>query len=141
MADARSLLKAKRLERGAASVPTRTALGGLREDERLRKGKRKLENTTAGAVDVIPPTSPVAEPPSDKRRRVGDPEIETESAPANVGFPSGFFSDPSRRLPIADDDHDGADDEEPLSRAPTSPPSQPPPNPPQPMTPSIDDEF
>jgi len=138
MADARSLLKAKRLERGAASVPTRTAVGGLRakEDERLRKGKRKLENTTAGAVDVIPPTSPVVEPPSDKRRRVEDPEIEMESAPAaNGGFPSDFFSDPSRTLPIADDD------DEPLNRAPASLPSQPQPKPPQPMTPSIDDEF
>jgi len=150
MADARSLLKAKRLERGAASVPTRTAVGGLRakEDERLRKGKRKLENTTAGAVDVIPPTSPVVEPPSDKRRRIEDPEIETESAPAaNGGFPSDFFSDPSRRLPIGDDDDDDANDDEPLNRAPASLPSQPQPQPPQPMTasktvqPSIDDEF
>jgi len=151
MADARSLLKAKRLERGTAAVPTR---GGLRakEDERLlRKGKRKLENTNA----VLPASSSVVEPPSDKRRKIEAMELETVSTPpppADNGFPADFFSDPSRKLPTADgdDEYDNEEDEDQQSSNVAPPslpfPSQSQPKLPQPITankalPSIDDEF
>lgn len=147
MADARSLLKAKRLERGVAAIPARAAGGSLRakEGERLRKGKRKLENST-GSVDVVPA---VSQPLSDKRRRIENPEIEVESTSAeNGGFPADFFSDPSRKLRTADDDDDEGDDdnEVPSNPEPASLLAQP--KPLQPTTPArktaqpnIDDEF
>jgi zinc finger protein 830 len=150
MADARSLLKAKRLERGTAAVPTRSATGGLRakEDERLRKGKRKLENA---ASSVVPQMSSVAEPLSDKRRRIEEPETGAEltTSAANGGFPADFFSDPSRQLPIAEDDDDDEEEEPSNAAPPTSLPSQSQSQPKMPQStpanktapPSIDDEF
>lgn len=125
MADARSLLKAKRLERGTAAIPKRGAAEGLRdkEDERLRKGKRKLDNATS-SVDTV---SSVVGALSDKRRRIEEAETEAElTAPTtNGGFPADFFSDPSRQLPTADEDGDDKAEEAPSSTAPPAPlPSQ-----------------
>lgn len=134
MSDARSLLKAKRLERGAVAKPTRGAPVRTKADEQLRKGKRKLENQLSADVAQIA----LSDPPTEKRRRVEEPESDSTGA-----FPSDFFSDSSRTLPVADDDDVAAQNNESL------------PNPqPQPTTsssssqtksvvpaPSVDDEY
>ncbi|TDL25455.1 hypothetical protein BD410DRAFT_593106 [Rickenella mellea] len=56
-----------------------------REEETLVQGKRKGDEDTSLAT---------------KKRRVGEDESETTSS----HFPAGFFSDPSRAPPAADDD-------------------------------------
>lgn len=129
MADARALLKAKRLERGAGSgskTKTASTVGRAAKTDSgehlLRKGKRKL-----AADESIPAASPSPRPdvdedmsgsgaPSDKRRRIED-EDRDSPASGGGGFPADFFSDPSRSLPTADGDDD--DEEAPSLPMPT----------------------
>lgn len=115
MADARALLKAKRVERGAAGPKPRIAAvrSTAKNEEHLRKGKRKLESpiTTMDArasspAFAAPFVDAMTEPPNDKRRRIDEP-MSTDSPPT-AGFPADFFSDASRSLPIGDDD-DGSE--------------------------------
>lgn len=117
MADARALLKAKRLERGAASKPTaRTAAPStsrLKDDEQ-RKGKRKLESRTSGdasTISTIATAVPITttEFPGEKRRRIEESDpgpVDETGASGAGGFPADFFSDPSRNIPIGDDGDD-----------------------------------
>lgn len=131
MADARALLKAKRLERGAGPKPKLAVRAATRDDEHLvvRKGKRKLEATTTAAttmadvpkalspspavsVSVVDDDAVMMDAPNDKRRRIEESEEHSASSPAaGSGFPADFFSDPSRSVPIlADDDDDDNED-------------------------------
>lgn len=122
MSDVRALLKAKRAERGQPEKKTKTPLSS-------RKGKRKADvsdNIAPSANGAFAPDSPEAA----KRRKV---DVEMEDAlPSDVapeqssGFPSNFFSDPSRAPPPVSDDEDDdneADNTQPSQTQPAPPPS------------------
>lgn len=106
MADARALLKAKRLERGAAAKPQRIA--PVRRDDRpTNRSKRKLE--PASTTPSVPEARVApSDGPDGKRRRVEGEDSTPE--PSSSGFPADFFSDSSRSIPVADDDADADDD-------------------------------
>ncbi|KAF8322725.1 hypothetical protein DL93DRAFT_2093294 [Clavulina sp. PMI_390] len=118
MSDARSLLKAKRAERGVAPKARAGPAARINlkvdaaETQASRKGKRKLDNGGVELPDVRPaaPAAHEPSPPHDKRRRIED---------TSGGFPSDFFSDASRSLPIAGDDD--SDDEEPEGPSTSNP--------------------
>lgn len=156
MADARALLKAKRLERGAGPKPRIAAVRSTAKDEEhLRKGKRKLESpiTTMDArasspALAAPSVDAITEPPSDKRRRIDESMSgDSPSAAGAAGFPTDFFSDASRSLPIGDDNDGSENGHEEDSNTATShtvsAPSHPSSHTTQPNPPpsSIDDEF
>lgn len=138
--DARSLLKAKRLERGA---PTKQRIAPVRrENASAAPPKRKLE--TSASHNIPSPSSgatPSAEGPDGKRRRIAEGEAQSSSSSA---FPADFFSDVSRAIPISSEDEDENDNESSSHLAnqthSTPPESQFITSQPLPST-SIDDEY
>src|SRR5258708_18991327 len=109
MADVRALLKAKRTERGTITKPLKASIGRSTRvhPHTLAQPKRKLDNESE-EVAVFPNTTR-----DEKRRKVEEPaSIPKPPRPvpssSSSGFPSDFFSDPSKAPQLGGDSDDAS---------------------------------
>ena len=121
MADVRALLKAKRTERGTVTKPSKASLGrSTREHPHtLAQSKRKLDNDSEASQEltVLPNSTH-----DGKRRKVEEPIINSQPPPpapsSSSGFPSDFFSDPSRTPHLGGNSDD--EDDLPAAQGPST---------------------